>query len=100
MRLAADAAGWTPGPHFESPDLVPTRIESHPFDPRSSRWRCHLAFAIPEPARPLFVQGSLGIRLSRYVISSLSTHFALLRHLSLRCTRRSIGRDGPCTKRP
>ena len=62
MRLSPDAAGGTRGPRFASPALVPTHTESHPSGPRSSRLRCRPAFAIPDPARPLFVPGSLGTR--------------------------------------
>src|ERR1039457_5183831 len=59
VRLLADAAGWTHGPRFESPNLVPTRTEFRPLHLRSFRWRCHPRFAIPESVPPLFVQGSL-----------------------------------------
>jgi hypothetical protein len=62
MRLSPRAAGWTRGRRFESPDPVPTRTESRPSGPRSSRLRCRPAFAIPEPVRPLFVRGSPGPR--------------------------------------
>src|SRR5580698_11010571 len=83
MRLLRHAEGWTRGPRCESPDLVPSRVESRPFGPRSSRLRCRPASAIPEPVRPLFVRGPAGTRLSCCVLCSWPSLSARMGELCL-----------------